>query len=159
MRTAILALSAALTLATGWLRTDRSGEATVDAGLGRVAWFDLTTGDLAGSKAFYGGLFGWEFGPVAGTDLAFEISAGGTAIGTLRNAEGELSAFNGVVYVQVEDIRASCDRATELGGTIAPGFPFDIPDGAGAIALLLDPAGHPVGMYSPTPLASASTPK
>jgi hypothetical protein len=28
------------------------------------------------------------------------------------------------------------------------GFPFNLPDGIGAIALVVDPAGHPVGLYS-----------
>jgi hypothetical protein len=35
---------------------------------------------------------------------------------------------------------------------LAPGFPFNLPDLVGAIALVLDPSGHPVGMYSRTPL-------
>ena len=88
-----------------------------------------------------------------------EIVAGGTAIGTLRGAEGKITAFNGVVYVQVTDIQASCKKAIELGGTIPAGFPFNLPDGIGAIALVIDPAGHPVGLYSRTPLAPVpSTP-
>jgi predicted enzyme related to lactoylglutathione lyase len=57
-----------------------------------------------------------------------------------------------VVYVQVTDLPASCQKAKELGGTIPPGFPFDLPDGIGAIALVVDPAGHPVGLYSRTRL-------
>lgn len=100
----------------------------------------------------------WECAPVQGTDLAVEIVARGEAIGTLRVAEGKISAFNGVVYVQGSDIQASCERSKELGGTVAPGFPFNLPDGTGAVALILDPAGHPVAMYSRTPLASAGPP-
>jgi predicted enzyme related to lactoylglutathione lyase len=69
-----------------------------------------------------------------------------------------ISGFNGVVYVQVSDIQASCKKSKELGGTIVEGFPFNLLDGTGAIALVLDPAGHPVGMYSRTPLGSAGTP-
>jgi predicted enzyme related to lactoylglutathione lyase len=80
-------------------------------------------------------------------------STQGDAIGTIRVAEGQISLFNGVVYVQVLDIRRSCKKAKELGGTLAPGFPFDLPNGTGAIGLVSDPAGHPVGMYSRTPLA------
>ena len=98
-----------------------------DVGPGRIAWFDLATTDLARSKAFYGQLFGWEFAPVQGTDQAAEIVAGGTHIGTIRGADGALSVFNGVVYVQVTDIQASCKKARELGGTIPPGFPFNPP--------------------------------
>ena len=155
MRTAILAMTVALALVTGQLQADPPKPPPADVGPGRIAWFDLTTSNLAQSKEFYGKLFDWEFTPLQGTDLAVEIVSRGTAIGTLRGAEGKISAFNGVVYVQVTDIQASCKKAKELGGTVAPGFPFNLPDGIGAIALVLDPAGHPVGMYSRTPLASS----
>src|SRR5262249_55535377 len=90
-----------------------------------------------------------------GTDQAAEIVARGAAIGTLRVAEGKISTFNGVVYVQVADIQTSCKKAKELGGTVVPGFPFNLPDGIGAIALVVDPAGHPLGLYSRTPVTSA----
>jgi predicted enzyme related to lactoylglutathione lyase len=59
-----------------------------------------------------------------------------------------------VVYVQVTDIRASCKKAAELGATVVPGFPFNLPDGIGAIGLFADPSGHPMGMYSRTPIPS-----
>jgi predicted enzyme related to lactoylglutathione lyase len=129
-----------------------------DVGPGRVAWFDLTTSDLAQSKNFYGKLFAWTFGPVQGTDQAAEIVAGGTSIGTLRTADGKISSFNGVVYIQVSDLEASCQKAKDLGGTIPPGFPFNLPEGRGAIALVHDPAGHPVGLYSRTPLKPTASP-
>ena len=54
-------------------------------------------------------------------------------------ADGKLSVFNGVVYVQVDNLPASCKKARELGGTIPPGFPFDLPGSQGAIALVTDP--------------------
>jgi len=128
-----------------------------DVGDGRVAWFDITTTDLNKSKAFYAGLFGWDFTSVAGAEnLALEIVSGGQPIGTLRVAEGKISPFDGVVYIQVKDLPASCAKAKELGGTIPPGFPFNLSDGRGAIALVADPAGHPVGMYSRTPLPGAA---
>lgn len=88
--------------------------------------------------------------------MAFEIVSGGVAIGTIRGAEGQISPFNGVVYVQVPNITESCEKAVELGGTLVPGFPFDLPNGIGAIGLVSDPAGHPLGMYSRTPLAAAA---
>jgi predicted enzyme related to lactoylglutathione lyase len=152
MRNAILAMILASALVTGELH---AAAPKTDVGPGRIAWFDITTTNLPRSKEFYGKLFAWQFTPVQGTDLAAEIVAGGTAIGTLRVAEGKITPFNGVVYVQVTDIQASCKQAKELGGTIPPGFPFNLPDGAGAVALVVDPAGHPVGLYSRTPLAPA----
>ena len=150
MRKVLLAVILASALVTGELH---AATPPADVGAGRIAWFDITTTDLPRSKDFYGQLFGWKFNPVQGTDQAVEIVAGGTAIGTLRGADGNITAFNGVVYVQVTDLPASCKKAKELGGTIPAGFPFDLPDGIGAIAVVIDPAGHPVGLYSRTPLA------
>ena len=158
MRNAILAVILASTLVTGELYAATPKAPPADVGPGRVAWFDITTTSLPRSKEFYGKLFDWQFTPVQGTDQAAEIVAGGTAIGTLRVADGKIAPFNGVVYVQVTDILASCKKAKELGGTIPPGFPFNLPDGIGAIAIAVDPAGHPVGLYSRTPLAPASSP-
>ncbi len=124
-------------------------------GPGRIAWFDITTTNLPQSKEFYGKLFDWKFTPVQGTDQAAEIVSRGTAIGTLRGAEGNISPFNGVVYVQVTDLPAACKRVAELGGTVVPGFPFNLSEGTGAIGLVLDPSGHPMGLYSRTPLPPA----
>jgi predicted enzyme related to lactoylglutathione lyase len=153
IRTFPVALSAALILI---LVSEQlhSAPQKPDVGTGRVAWFDITTTNLTQSKEFYGSLFGWTFAPVqgAGPDLAVEIVSRGTSIGTLRKAEGAISPYDGVVYIQVDDVQASCKKAAELGGKVVPGFPFNLSDGAGAIGLVADPAGHPIGMYSRTPL-------
>jgi predicted enzyme related to lactoylglutathione lyase len=152
MRNPILAITVAAALMTCELRADPPKGPPADVGAGRVAWFDITTTDLARSKTFYGDLFGWHFTPVAGTDQAAEIVSNGTPIGTVRVGEGKISPFNGVVYIQVTDLPAACAKAKELGATIAPGFPFNLPDGGGAIGLLTDPSGHPIGLYSRTAL-------
>jgi predicted enzyme related to lactoylglutathione lyase len=152
MRSAILAMVLATALAIGELY---AATPPADVGAGRIAWFDITTTDLARSKEFYGKLFDWKFTAVQGTDQAAEIVAGGTPIGTLRTADGKITPFNGVVYVQVTDLVASCAKAKELGGTVPDGFPFNLPDGIGAIALVMDPSGHPIGLYSRTPLPPA----
>jgi uncharacterized protein len=155
MRNAIWAVTVALGLVTGQLL---AAAKKADVGPGRIAWFDLTTTDLPRSKEFYGKLFDWQFTPVQGTDRAAEIVAGGTPVGTIRVAEGKISPFNGVVYVQVTDLPGSCKKAGQLGGTVVPGFPFNLPDGIGAIGLVVDPAGHPIGLYSRTPLPPAPSP-
>ena len=158
MRNATLAMTMALALVGRLLQAAPPKLPPADVGPGRIAWFDITTSNLPQSKEFYGKLFDWSFTPVQGSDQAVEIVARGEAIGTLRVADGKISPFNGVIYVQVTDIQTSCKKSKELGGTVAPGFPFNLPGGIGAIALVLDPTGHPVGMYSRTPLASAVPP-
>jgi len=159
MRRPFAATVLTLALTLGWAEVAAAEQPKADVGLGRIAWFDLTTADLAKSRAFYSGLFAWQFTPLAGTDLAVEIVADGLAIGTLRVAEGQISPFNGVVYVQVADITAACEKAKALGGTVVPGFPFDLPGGSGAIGLIHDPAGHPLGMYSRTPIGGTAPAK
>jgi predicted enzyme related to lactoylglutathione lyase len=149
-----------LGLATDPLRAATQEGPKPDVGPGRIVWFDLTTTNLAVAREFYGKLFDWQFTPLKGTDQAVEIVSRGTAIGTLRVAEGKINAFNGVVYVQVTDVVASSRQVKDLGGTVVPGFPFNLPDGRGAISLFLDPSGHPVGLYSRSPLVKApSEPK
>ncbi|MFY9572847.1 MAG: hypothetical protein WAV20_15710, partial [Blastocatellia bacterium] len=87
MRNAILAITFALTFVTGPLDAPKNKTRPADVGPGRIAWFDITTTNLAQSKEFYGKLFDWKFTPLQGTDQAVEIVSRGTAIGTLRGAE------------------------------------------------------------------------
>jgi len=152
MRNRILALLVPFTALKGEIEAASPTPFPADVGPGRVAWFDITTSSLPQSKDFYEKLFDWQFAPVQGTDLVAAIVSGGKWIGTLRVADGAIGAFNGVVYIQVADIRASCTKAGKLGGTVVAGFPFNLPDGIGAIAVVMDPVGHPFGMYSRTPL-------
>ena len=56
-------------------------EPPADVGAGRVAWFDISTGDLTRSKDFYAKLFDWEFTAVKGTNKALEIDPAGHPIG------------------------------------------------------------------------------
>lgn len=153
MRNVLVATTVALFLAAA--TPLHAATMPVDVGSGHVAWFDLTTTDLAKSRDFYGKLLDWTFAPLAGSDQAVEIVAGKKGIGTLRVTEGTISGFNGVVYIQVKDLPAKVAKAKELGATIVPGFPFDLPERTGAIALLADPSGHPVGLYSRAPLPAA----
>jgi predicted enzyme related to lactoylglutathione lyase len=152
MRNVMAAIGMAAALITAQAQPAPKKTAKADVGPGRIAWFDISTTSLPKSKEFYGKLFDWQFTALQGTDLAMEIVARGKSIGTLRVAEGKISTFNGVVYVQVVDIQAGCKKAQELGGTVVPGFPFNLSDGGGAVGLVVDPAGHPVGLYSRTPL-------
>ena len=118
-----------------------------DVGAGHVTWFDLVTTDISKSKDFYAKLFGWTFTAFPGMDGVAEIVAG-QPIGTLRTEKGPIGVNTGVVYIQVDDMPASCALAKKLGGTIPEGFPFDLGDGGGAVALVVDPVGQTIGMYS-----------
>jgi predicted enzyme related to lactoylglutathione lyase len=146
-RAIVLTVSALVGIGAGAL-AQMKPHMPADVGPGRVAWFDISTTNLDRAKDFYGKLFDWTFTAVAGTSQAVEINSRGTAIGTIRGAEGAISGFNGVVYIQVDDIQAASNKAKALGATVVPGFPFNLPNGTGAISLITDPSGHPLGLYS-----------
>ena len=153
MRSKLIVTAIALVMTTRFSAAQENKGPKPDVGDGHVAWFDITSTDLNKSRAFYTGLFGWEFTSVKGYEnLAAEIVLGGKPFGTLRKSEGQITPYDGVVYIQVKDLTASCAKAKELGGMIVPGFPFDLADNRGAIALVIDPVGHPIGMYSRTAL-------
>jgi len=156
MRAVRIAVVIALVLTSGLYAAPENKGPKPDVGDGRVAWFDITTTDLAQSRAFYEKLFGWQFTSLKGTDRALEIVSADKPIGTLRVADGKISPFDGVVYIQVSDLPGKCAKAKELGGMIPPGFPFNLGDDKGAIAIVADPSGHPIGMYSRTPLPPAA---
>jgi predicted enzyme related to lactoylglutathione lyase len=89
---------------------------------------------------------------ILATTIAVEIVSRGQTIGTVRRAEGAISPYDGVVYVQVADLQAARAKARSLGGTVPTRFPFNLTNRPGAIALVVDPTGHPIGMYSRTPI-------
>ena len=148
-RTAVLTVAVLMSIG-GIVSEQAKSQMPIDVGPGRLAWFDITTKDVPRAKEFYGKLFGWTFGAVAGTDQAAEIMSRGQAIGTIRSADGAISGFNGVSYIQVDDVVKASESAKTLGATVIPGFPFNLPGDRGAISLFLDPSGHPLGMYSRT---------
>jgi hypothetical protein len=77
MKNVVIVFGLISTLVTGELRAATPKAPPADVGAGRIAWFDITTTSLPGSRDFYGKLFDWQFIPVQGTDQAVEIVARG----------------------------------------------------------------------------------
>ena len=96
---------------------------------GTFCWVDLGTNDAAGAKAFYGGLFGWEF-----DDLP-----------TGEQGTYSTCRLKGRAVAGLYD-RATA-RARELGAEVLV-EPFDTP-GGGRVATVRDPAGAVVSLSRP----------
>jgi hypothetical protein len=116
---------------------------------GTISWVDLATTDLAGAKAFYGGLFGWEAEDMAGPAGTYALlRLDGAEVG---GAFGQ-PADGGVpphwnTYVTVEEVDASLEQAKQLGGTeLMP--PHDV-EGAGRMAVIADPTGAAFAIWEP----------
>jgi hypothetical protein len=112
---------------------------------GTFSWTDVNTTDPEAAKAFYAGMFGWEFEDMpAGEGVVYSMAKlGGKWVAAVspqpqqQREAGVPPTWNS--YITVQDADASAARAGELGGTVhAP--PFDVME-AGRMAVIQDPQG------------------
>ncbi len=114
---------------------------------GTPCWADVWTTDPEGARAFYGGLFGWEW--EVNPDPAF----GGYSIARLRGRRvvglsGTMVADMPpawVTYLAVDDADAFAGAVPGAGGAVV-GPPMDIAD-QGRMALATDSAGAFFGVW------------
>jgi uncharacterized protein len=106
---------------------------------GTFSWTDLSTPDAEASKAFYGGLFGWEFVdyPIPAGGVYVMAKLGGRSAAAMYETSERHPAW--ASYVTVDDADAITVRARELGANVMA-EPFDVMD-VGRMATLQDPVG------------------
>jgi len=114
-------------------------------------WADLSTGDRAGAKKFYEGLFGWKITPGRGKDEStyLHIMAGEKGIaGILPDSHRNPHAPpHWMPYFMVADADSATAKAKELGATV-----YAAPMNAGEglrFAVLADPQGAVFALFSP----------
>jgi predicted enzyme related to lactoylglutathione lyase len=104
-----------------------------------VVHWEIAARDPEAQRAFYGALFNWDIGD--GPIMGIPAGLGGPEPGPAGHIRG--GGTPGVrLYVQVRDLRASLDRAAELGATVVM-EPFDTPGGP-TLAVVTDPEGNPL---------------
>lgn len=111
---------------------------------GRWVWADLVTNDAAGSKAFYGKVFGWTFetmGAAGSTDSYTRVMSNGRPIAGMVSPRSEAAQRGArwIGLISVADPIATSARVSELGGSVVM-RPRTL-DGRGDVALLADPSG------------------
>jgi len=120
---------------------------------GKIVWRDLLTNDPAASRAFYAGLFGWEFEDVGslaglGSDSAYTlIRHNGELIGGMVDTvalNGRKDISQWIVLMSVDDVEAAVAKASAAGGKLIAG-PRDF-SRRGTIALISDAGGAIVGL-------------
>ena len=115
-----------------------------------VAYFEIGGRDAGQLREFYAALFGWHSEPstpaVPAVDYSHvEAQEGGIPGGILQTTD-EMPPNYVSIYVSVDDLQASLDKAETLGAkTIVPVTP--IAGGMGHMAWFIDPAGNPIGMH------------
>ncbi len=115
---------------------------------GTPSWVDLSSPDVAGAKAFYGALFGWqatEGSPETGGYCMFQKRGKNVAgLGPIMS-EGQPPSW--MTYVSVDDAGATMAKVTAAGGTTIVA-PMDVLD-AGRMAVFIDPTGAALALWQP----------
>lgn len=109
---------------------------------GAFSWNELMTTDVAGAKAFYGELFGWEMKDEQMPDMTYTmLKAGDREVGGMMampsEARGAPPAWGS--YVTVDNVDERVEKVEKLGGTVIMS-PRDIPE-VGRFAVISDPQG------------------
>ncbi len=110
---------------------------------GVPCWIDTNQPDPEAARAFYGGLFGWEFEDMMpdGSESVYLVGRirGGdvAAVSTIPEGAPPMAMWN--TYVWVESADETATRARAAGGAVVAA-PFDVLD-AGRMAVLADPEG------------------
>jgi hypothetical protein len=119
---------------------------------GTFCWVDLSTPDPDGAKAFYGGLFGWEFRddeiPGGVYTMCFRE---GDGVGAIVRQDVRPARWNN--YVSVASADETAAKARQLGARIFE-EPFDVM-GLGRMAVLADPDGAMLCVWEPQTHAGA----
>jgi hypothetical protein len=122
---------------------------------GTFCWTDLSTTDPEAAKAFYCGLFGWEYEDMpAGEGMTYTmLRQNGNFVAALAEVmqPGQPAAW--MSYVSVDNVDATSARALELGAS-ALMEPFDVLE-AGRMAILQDPTGAVFALWQPKDMIGA----
>ena len=108
----------------------------------RVDYFEIGSPDPQASQAFYGGLFGWQFGD--SSPAAYQMING--MEGGLWDSSGQGDQHWAIFYVHVDNVQASLDQAVALGAKVA--VPF-VDNGRIQFAHLIDPDGNRFAIWKP----------
>ncbi|MEV7562971.1 VOC family protein [Streptomyces sp. NPDC089795] len=118
--------------------------------VGEVSFFELGVGDAERARTFFGGLFGWTFGPGSSDGGGFAIRTPNVPGGLHDNDPGARP----YLFFEVDDMAAAVEQVRALGGSIDD---IDLGGGAESIArfgrfrLCHDDQGTPFGLHQPPP--------
>lgn len=112
-----------------------------------VAFFEVVSDDAPRAQAFYADLFGWT------------VETDEDGYGLVDTGAGEAAVTGGIgpsmapgdtgvkIYVRTDALEDTIAHAERLGSTVYLA-PMDLPGGYGRIAVVSDPDGNPVGLWS-----------
>jgi predicted enzyme related to lactoylglutathione lyase len=113
---------------------------------GVPCWADLASSDVAGARAFYGGLFGWEW-DVVGPEFGDYSTGllGGKKVAAVASRMDENQPVVWTTYLAVDDADKWAAAVPEAGGSVVIP-PMEIP-GQGRMSIAADPTGAFFGTW------------
>jgi predicted enzyme related to lactoylglutathione lyase len=118
---------------------------------GQVVHIEIPEDDTAAGRAFWGGLFGWEFEAFPGPSEYHMTRVAEQQGAAITNMEPEKRGIR--AYLDIADINAGAARVTELGGTAGEVMPVP---GMGWFVVCSDPHGNEFGLWQSDPSAPAA---
>jgi len=112
---------------------------------GVPCWVETLQPDPQAARAFYSGLFGWDFAGPGPGDYFVARLRGDDVAGLATPPAGVPTAWN--THMWVDDVEAAAERAVDAGGRLVAG-PMDL-DPAGRMAVLADPEGATFCAWKP----------
>ena len=115
-------------------------------------WVDLSCGDVAQAKAFYGALLGWSFQDEEDGGEVYTLARKGSknvaGLRTQGTEEADMGApFHWLTYISVNDCDATTAKAEAAGGTVlVPAL--DVGED-GRMSVVRDPTGGWVSLWQP----------
>lgn len=116
---------------------------------GTFCWVDLVSAHQDASKAFYTGLFGWDYQdfPVGDGAVYSVAQLEGKAVAAIVPLPDPSVPPHWNCYVSVEDADAAAARARELGATVV--VPAGDVGESGRLAVIQDPQGALLSVWEP----------
>ena len=114
---------------------------------GTFSWTVLATPDAEASKAFYGGLFPWDYtdNPIPDDGVYVMATIGGRAAAAMFETDERHPAW--ASYVTVDDVEEATRKAGDLGANVLA-EPFDVMD-VGRMSTIQDPTGAVFCLWQP----------
>lgn len=124
--------------------------------VGSIAWHDLTVDNAEEVKDFYASVVGWDTGAVSMAsdegsddyqDFNMNLPESAQTVAGICHARGSNAKLppQWIMYVAVENAKASAEKCVELGGEIVDG-PRNMGDDV--YYYIKDPAGATLAIYS-----------
>ncbi len=108
---------------------------------------ELCTDNLDAAKEFYAKIFDWKLSAFPNPDIPYTmIDTGKEPGGGMMVLPDPQVPVSWTMYVEVENVAATCAKIKELGGQVFKD-PEDIPE-VGTFAIVSDPQGAVFGIWT-----------